>query len=195
MEVGPLARLLVSYAAGRHDVKATVDAALARLQIPPAAFSSTMGRVVARALEGQLMAGWLLEWHDQLTRNIGNGDFAVHDGSRWEPSTWPVDCAGWGAHEAPRGSLGHWVRIKNGAIENYQAVMPTTWNASPRDDRGIRGPYEAALVGTPVADPTRPLEILRTVHSFDPCMACAVHVLDPSGGLVVRVAGEHLAPW
>jgi Ni,Fe-hydrogenase I large subunit len=195
MEVGPLARLLISYAAGRGDVKATLDAALERLHIPLGALSSTLGRVVARAVESQLMAGWLLDWHDQLTTNIASGDLAVHDGSRWEPSTWPADCEGWGAHEAPRGSLGHWVRIKDGAIENYQAVMPTTWNASPRDDRGVRGPYEASLIGTPVADRTRPLEVLRTVHSFDPCMACAVHVLDTSGRVVVRVDGEHLARW
>jgi Ni,Fe-hydrogenase I large subunit len=195
MEVGPLARLLVSYAAGRDDVKTMLDAALKHLHIPLKALSSTLGRVVARALESQLMAGWLLEWHDELSANIGAGDLAVHDGSRWEPSTWPTDCEGWGAHEAPRGSLGHWVRIKHGAIENYQAVMPTTWNASPRDERGVRGPYEASLIGTPVADRARPLEILRTVHSFDPCMACAVHVLDPSGRVVVRVDGEQLSPW
>jgi Ni,Fe-hydrogenase I large subunit len=172
-----------------------LDAALKHLHIPLKALSSTLGRVVARALESQLMAGWLLEWHDELSANIGAGDLAVHDGSRWEPSTWPTDCEGWGAHEAPRGSLGHWVRIKHGAIENYQAVMPTTWNASPRDERGVRGPYEASLIGTPVADRARPLEILRTVHSFDPCMACAVHVLDPSGRVVVRVDGEQLSPW
>jgi hydrogenase large subunit len=195
MEVGPLARLLVSYAAGRPDVKKLIDTALHQLSIPLGALSSTLGRVVARALEGQLMAGWLLEWHDQLVANIGSGDLAVHDGSRWEPSTWPTECEGWGAHEAPRGSLGHWVRIKDGAIENYQAVMPTTWNASPRDARGVRGPYEASLIGAPVAEPQRPLEILRTVHSFDPCMACAVHVLDPNGQLVVRVDGEHPARW
>lgn len=190
MEVGPLARLLVSYAAGRPDIKKTVDDALRTLKLQRADLASTLGRVVARALETQLMSAWLLEWHDESVANVANGDLAVHDGSRWEPSSWPAECEGWGSHEAPRGSLGHWVRIESGAIANYQAVMPTTWNASPRDARGIRGPYEAALLGTPVADPQRPLEILRTVHSFDPCMACAVHVLDPNGGLVVRVEDD-----
>jgi Ni,Fe-hydrogenase I large subunit len=190
MEVGPLARLLVSYAAGRPDIKNVLDGALRTLKLQRADLSSTLGRVVARALETQLMSGWLLEWHDELVANVANGDLAVHDGSRWEPSSWPAECEGWGSHEAPRGSLGHWVRIESGAIANYQAVMPTTWNASPRDARGMRGPYEAALLGTPVADPQRPLEILRTVHSFDPCMACAVHVLDPDGGLVVRVEDD-----
>ena len=190
MEVGPLARLLVSYAAGRADVKRAVDGALHALKLHPSALSSTLGRVVARALETQLMAGWLLEWHDALVDNIARGDWKTHDGRYWEPSTWPAESQGWGSHEAPRGSLGHWIRIKDGAIENYQAVVPTTWNASPRDARGVRGPYEASLVGTPVADPQRPLEILRTVHSFDPCMACAVHVLDPDGRLVVRVEDD-----
>jgi Ni,Fe-hydrogenase I large subunit len=191
MEMGPLARLLVSYAAGRSGIKRTVDAALLALRAEPKALSSTLGRVVARALESGLMAGWLLEWHDQLVANIGRGDIGVHDGTFWEPSSWPAQCEGWGSHEAPRGSLGHWVRIENGVIENYQAVVPTTWNASPRDARGVRGPYEASLVGTPVADAGRPLEILRTLHSFDPCMACAVHVLEPDGSFIVRV----LAGW
>jgi Ni,Fe-hydrogenase I large subunit len=141
------------------------------------------------------MAGWLLDWHDQLVANVAHGDLRIHDGSRWEPSTWPAECEGWGSHEAPRGSLGHWIRIKNAKIENYQAVVPSTWNASPRDAHGVRGPYEASLVGTPVADANRPLEILRTVHSFDPCMACAVHVLDPNGGLIVNVDADRGGGW
>jgi hydrogenase large subunit len=190
MEVGPLARLLVSYGAGRPDVKKTVDAALHSLKLQPAALSSTLGRVVARVLETQLMSNWLLDWHDQLVTNVAHGDLRIHDGSRWDPATWPDECEGWGSHEAPRGSLGHWVRIKNQKIENYQAVVPTTWNASPRDARGQRGPYESSLIGTPVIDANRPLEILRTVHSFDPCMACAVHVLDPNGRLIVNVDAD-----
>ena len=190
MEVGPLARLLVSYASGRTDVKKTVDSALGALKLGPAALSSTMGRVVARVLETQLMIGWLLDWHDAARRQHRARRPARSRRSRWEPSSWPAECEGWGSHEAPRGSLGHWVRIKDGKIANYQCVVPTTWNASPRDAQGVRGPYEASLVGTPVADPNRPLENLRTVHSFDPCMACAVHVLDPSGQLIVNVAGN-----
>jgi hydrogenase large subunit len=191
MEMGPLARLLVSYAAGRPDITKMVDGTVLALNLEPAKLSSTLGRVVARALETGLITEWLLQWHDQLVANIGRGDIAVHDGEFWEPSSWPAECEGWGAHEAPRGSLGHWIRIKNGVIENYQAVVPTTWNASPRDARGVRGPYEESLVGTPVADSERPLEILRTLHSFDPCMACAVHVLDARANIDVRV----LAGW
>lgn len=195
MEVGPLARLIVSYADGRHDVKKVVDDALSALKLQPAALSSTLGRVVARVLETQLMAGWLLEWHDRLVDNIGKGDLRIHDGTRWEPTSWPKECEGWGSHEAPRGSLGHWIRIHDEKIENYQAVVPTTWNASPRDAHGIRGPYEASLIGTPVADANRPIEILRTVHSFDPCMACAVHVLDPNGQLIVNVDADRGGGW
>ena len=161
----------------------------------PAALSSTLVRVVARVLETQLMAAWLLDWHDQLVSNVAHGDLRVHDGSRWDPSTWPAECEGWGSHEAPRGSLGHWIRIKNEQIANYQAVVPTTWNASPRDAQGVRGPYEASLIGTPVVDANRPLEILRTVHSFDPCMACAVHVLDPNGALIVNVDADRGGGW
>ena len=187
MEVGPLARLLVAYASGRGDVRKSVDATLHALNLPPSALFSTLGRVVARGIETQLMVDKLLEWHYELVDNIGRGNLSVHDGTRWDPSTWPADSEGWGPHEGPRGSLGHWMHVKDGAVANYQAVVPTTWNASPRDAKGIPGPYEASLVGTPVADPERPLEILRTVHSFDPCMACAVHVTGPDRKLVVRV--------
>jgi [NiFe] hydrogenase large subunit/hydrogenase large subunit len=109
------------------------------------------------------------------------------DTSRWDPSTWPAEAQGWGSHEAPRGSLGHWVKIKDQKIANYQAVVPSTWNAGPRDQNGQTGPYEASLIGTPVAIPEQPLEILRTVHSFDPCLACAVHVVDATGAEKVRV--------
>ena len=122
-----------------------------------------------------------------LVANIAGGDLTIHNGEKWDPATWPREAAGYGWHNAPRGALGHWVRIRDQKIENYQAVVPSTWNASPRDEKGQRGPYEAALVGTPMADPGRPLEILRTIHSFDPCLACAVHVVDPKGGELVSV--------
>jgi hydrogenase large subunit len=105
-------------------------------------------------------------------------ELRIHDNSKWQPSSWPREAAGAGFHEAPRGALGHWVRIENGIIANYQCVVPSTWNAGPRDADGRRGPYESALVGTPVANPEQPVEILRTVHSFDPCMSCAAHVID-----------------
>ena len=118
---------------------------------------------------------------------MGKGELRIHDGSKWQPDSWPAEAKGAGFHEAPRGSLGHWVHIKDGRIANYQCVVPSTWNAGPRDAAGQLGPYEAALLGTPVANPEQPLEILRTLHSFDPCMACGVHVLDTSGNELVKV--------
>ena len=123
----------------------------------------------------------------ELAANIGSGDLKIHEGSLWDPSTWPAEAMGWGWTEAPRGALGHWIRIKDGKIENYQAIVPSTWNCSPRDASGQPGAYEAALVGTPIADEEQPLEILRTVHSFDPCMACGVHVLNADGQEVVQI--------
>jgi Ni,Fe-hydrogenase I large subunit len=187
MEVGPLARMLVAYASGHAGVKAAVDGVLKSLGVGPAALFSTLGRIAARAIETQLTAAELLAWHDQLVANIKRGDLRIHNGEKWDPATWPKEAQGWGFHEAPRGALGHWVRIKDGAIVNYQCVVPSTWNASPRDGQGQRGPYEASLVGTPVADPSRPVEILRTVHSFDPCMACAVHVTGPAREPITRI--------
>ena len=182
MEVGPLARMLVAYAAGVPEVKQSVGAALKKLGVGPAALYSTLGRVAARALESEIVMSRLEGWLDELERNMNAGDLRIADTSKWDRSSWPSSAQGFGPHEVPRGSLGHWVEIKDGAISNYQAVVPTTWNASPRDTQGQPGPYEQALVDTPVADPTRPLELLRTVHSFDPCLACAVHVLDAERG-------------
>jgi Ni,Fe-hydrogenase I large subunit len=187
MEVGPLARMLVAYAAGHTGVRAAVDGVLKTLGVGPPALFSTLGRIAARAIETQLVAAELLVWHDQLVANIKRGDLRIHDGARWDPATWPKEAQGWGFHEAPRGALGHWVRIRDGAIANYQAVVPSTWNGSPRDAKGQRGAWEAALLGTPVANPSQPVEILRTVHSFDPCMACAVHVVGPAGEPITRV--------
>jgi Ni,Fe-hydrogenase I large subunit len=187
MEVGPLARMLVAYASGHTGVKAAVDGVLKVLGVGPAALFSTLGRIAARAIETQLTAVELLAWHDQLVANIKRGDWKIHNGERWDPATWPKEAQGWGFHEAPRGALGHWVRIKDGAIVNYQCVVPSTWNASPRDAQGQRGPYEASLLGTPVADANQPVEILRTVHSFDPCMACAVHVVGPAREAITRI--------
>jgi Ni,Fe-hydrogenase I large subunit len=118
---------------------------------------------------------------------MGRGELRIHDNDKWDPATWPTWASGAGFHEAPRGALGHWVHINHGRIDRYQCVVPSTWNAGPRDKDGAPGPYEAALVGTPVLDPEQPIEILRTVHSFDPCMACAVHVVDPAGAELSRV--------
>ncbi len=181
MEVGPLARMLVGYASGREDFKQVVDAALSKLGLPLTALFSTLGRTAARGLETQLSAVWLMEEYDRLVANIKAGDTATADTRKWDPSDWPKDCKGYGLSEAPRGALGHWIHIVDRKIENYQAVVPSTWNASPRDASGQVGAYEAALVGTPMADPEQPLEILRTIHSFDPCLACATHVFGPDG--------------
>lgn len=181
MEVGPLARLVVGYAAGQPEIKGIIDGVLKKLNAPATVLFSTLGRIAARALEAQLMANKLEGWVDELDSNMAHGKVSVFNPIRWDPSTWPSTTSGYGWHEAPRGSLGHWVEIDGNAIKNYQAVVPTTWNASPRDAQGQRSPYEAALIKTPVADPTRPLELLRTIHSFDPCIACAVHTVDANG--------------
>ncbi len=178
MEVGPLARMLVAYVSGQPRVKTLVDGVLKALGVGPEALFSTLGRVAARGIETQLLAEKMEEWVDALAANMDAGDYRIHDTSKWEPSSWPAEAMGAGFHEAPRGALAHWVKIGNGLIQNYQCVVPSTWNAGPRDARGRRGPYEEALIGTPVADAERPIEILRTVHSFDPCMACGVHVVD-----------------
>ncbi|MDE3154626.1 MAG: nickel-dependent hydrogenase large subunit [Acidobacteriota bacterium] len=187
MEVGPLARVLVAYASGDQEVKALVDGTLAKLKAPATALFSTLGRVAARALETQVAVNHLEEWIGQLRTNMHSGNLATHNGEKWDPATWPKTARGWGFFEAPRGSLAHWVEIEDQAIKNYQCVVPTTWNAGPRDAKGQRGAYETALLKTPIADPERPLEILRTVHSFDPCLACAVHVLDAHGRTRVHV--------
>lgn len=186
MEVGPLARLLVAYASGQQDVKMLIDATLAKLKAPATALFSTLGRIAARALETQLLANRLSGWVEELGNNLAHGNLRIHNGEKWDPNSWPKTARGFGFFEAPRGSLGHWVEIEDQAIKNYQAVVPSTWNAGPRDARGQRGAYEAALLKTPVADPDRPLELLRTIHSFDPCLACAVHVVDARGHTYAR---------
>ncbi|MFA5354257.1 MAG: nickel-dependent hydrogenase large subunit [Thermodesulfovibrionales bacterium] len=181
MEVGPLSRMLVAYASGHKRVKAVVDSVLQKLGVGAEALFSTLGRVAARGIETLIVAEMLPLWIDELVANIAKGDYKVHNGELWDPSTWPKEAQGYGFHEAPRGALGHWIIIKDGKIANYQCVVPSTWNGSPRDAKGQRGAYEASLIGTPVADPNKPVEILRTVHSFDPCMSCAVHLVDATG--------------
>jgi len=187
MEVGPLARMLVAYVSGHDKVKGLVDTVLGKLGVGAEALFSTLGRVAARGIETQVLVDKIGDWIDELAENMGRGELRIHDSERWDPSTWPADAHGAGFHEAPRGALGHWVHIRKGRIANYQCVVPSTWNAGPRDAGDAPGPYESALVGTPVHDPEQPLEILRTVHSFDPCMACAVHVVDPKGREHARV--------
>jgi Ni,Fe-hydrogenase I large subunit len=187
MEVGPLSRMLVAYASGHEAVKKQVDGALAHLGVGAEALFSTLGRVAARGIETLVLSEKMGEWVDALAANMARRELRIADNSKWEPSTWPEDCTGAGFHEAPRGALGHWVHIRKGRIENYQCVVPSTWNAGPRDAAGRRGPYEEALLGTPVAKPDQPVEILRTIHSFDPCMACGVHVLDAERREIVQV--------
>lgn len=188
MEVGPLARVLVGYARGREDFKAVVDKALKDLDIPVTALFSTLGRTAARGLECVLTAQWGMEYYEELLNNIRNGDTRMADTSKFDPSTWPKTAFGVGHSEAPRGALAHWINIKDEKIENYQLVVPTTWNASPRDHKGDRSAYEAALLDTPVFDDAQPLEIIRTIHSFDPCMACSVHLYDEEGKTISRVS-------
>ncbi len=187
MEVGPLARMLVAYASGHKRVQEVVNFVLKKLDVPAAVLFSTLGRTAARGVETLVTAEMLPVWLGELAANMKKGDYRIHANERWEPSTWPKEAQGYGWHEAPRGALGHWVKIRDGKIDNYQIVVPSTWNGSPRDAKGQRGPYEEALIGTPVADPEQPIEILRTIHSFDPCMACAVHVTDPDGKEVTRI--------
>lgn len=187
MEVGPLARLLVGYGRGNEEIKDLVNGALSHLNVPVDALYSTLGRTAARGIESQLVANWTLEFFDTLMNNIKNGDERMANMEKWDPSTWPSEAKGVGFMEAPRGALGHWIKIKDGKTENYQQVVPSTWNASPRDPKGQRSAYEAALIGTPVSDPELPLEIIRTIHSFDPCIACAVHLYDEHGKHISQV--------
>jgi Ni,Fe-hydrogenase I large subunit len=179
--------MAVAYAAGHPRVRQELDGALATLGLGTQALFSTLGRVIARGVETLLIAEKMQSWIDELEANMLGGRLEIHNGARWDPSAWPAETSGWGSTEAPRGGLSHWVRIKDGRLDHYQAVVPTTWNGSPRDATGRRGPWEEALIGTPVADPAQPLEVLRTVHSFDPCMACAVHLVDGVTGEVTRV--------
>jgi hydrogenase large subunit len=188
MEVGPLARLLVAYGRGNKEVKEIVDKVLSDLQVPVTALFSTLGRTAARGLESILAARWGLEFYDSLIANIKNGDTRMANTAKFEPDTWPDKAVGVGHSEAPRGALAHWINIEDKKIANYQLVVPTTWNASPRDGNGKQSAYEAALMDTPVADEKQPLEIIRTIHSFDPCLACAVHLYDEQGKHISRIA-------
>jgi len=189
MQVGPLAQVLIGYISGHEPTKRWADLALrtasdvAGSTLGPEVLHSTLGRHLARAVRCAVMGELALKhWH-LLVANIGAGDTSI-----FVKPTFPAgEQRGFGVHEAPRGTLSHWVVIRDGKIANYQAVVPSTWNAGPRDGEGRPGPYEASLVGNPVADPARPLEVLRTIHSFDPCLACAIHTLDASGKELSRV--------
>ena len=179
VEVGPLARMVVGYVAGDKRIKGYVDNFLKRSGLPIEVLFSTIGRTAARAIETELMADVMMDWVDELAKNVATGDLSTWSDFDFEEVS--KDTKGVGLAEAPRGALGHWVVIKDGKVKNYQAVVPSTWNAGPRDKDGKLGAYEASLIGTKVANPEEPLEIIRTVHSFDPCIACAVHVVDTKG--------------
>ncbi len=181
-EVGPLARVLVAYGKGHKDIKPLVDKALTQLSIPASALFSTLGRTAARAIETVAVGDALQEWTMELVENIKSGDTKTY-----EPYEIPDSGRGFGLNDVPRGALGHWVDVEDKKIKNYQYVVPSTWNLGPRDGKGQLSPVEEALIGTPVADPKQPLEILRTVHSFDPCIACAVHVIDPHSNQTYKV--------
>jgi hydrogenase large subunit len=189
MQVGPLAQVLVGYVSGHEPTKRWADIALgkvsevAKTKVTPDMLQSTLGRHAARAVRAAVLSELAAKHWQLLVDNIKKGDVRIYN----KPNFPAGEVRGFGFHEAPRGALSHWVVIENGKYKNYQAVVPTTWNASPRDDKSAKGPYEASLVGNPVADAERPLEVLRTVHSFDPCLACAVHTHDPGGREIAKV--------
>ena len=188
MEVGPVARVLVLYAKGDDATRALVDSTLATLGADKRALFSTLGRTAARTLETKLIADKMQTWMDTLMANIKAGNTRTFNEKLWEPSSWPKEARGVGFMEAPRGGLAHYIVIKDEKIDNYQAVVPSTWNAGPRDTQDQAGAYEAALQDNhTLHDPQQPVEILRTIHSFDPCIACAVHLTDEHGEEMLKV--------
>jgi len=189
MQVGPLAQVLVGYALGHEPTKRWADktletaGAIAKVKLTPAVLHSTLGRHAARMIRTCVISELANKHWGLLAANIGKGDTEI-----FNPPTFPKgEQRGFGFHEAPRGTLSHWIVIRDGKIANYQAVVPSTWNAGPRHEKNQPGPYEASLFGNPVANAELPLEVLRTIHSFDPCLACAVHTLDPEGKEIARV--------
>lgn len=207
MEVGPLARYILGHAhalqGNKHCqrvkeqieyaasiINSTFPKALGMMQTQYTAkqlLPTTIGRTLARALEAQYCAEMMRDDYNELVANIKAGDTNTANVEKWDPSTWPRQARGVGTVAAPRGALGHWIRINDGRIENYQCVVPTTWNGSPRDNKGQIGAFEASLMNTPMADPEQPVEILRTLHSFDPCLACSTHILSPGGAELASV--------
>jgi len=179
MELGPLARMVVGFASKDERITKYVSKFLKNSSLPASVLFSTIGRTAARAIETELMCDMVLQWSDELATNAARGDLSTWTDFDFE--TVSKDCKGYGMAEAPRGALGHWIKIKDGRVTNYQAVVPSTWNAAPRDYKGRMGAYESSLIGTKVANVDQPLEILRTIHSFDPCIACAVHIIDTKG--------------
>jgi hydrogenase large subunit len=207
MEVGPLSRYILAYAhalkgnkyASRPKEQLEFSAMMVNSGIPKALglpetqftlkqlLPTTIGRTLARCLEGQYAAELMVDDYNELVANIKAGDTATANVEKWDPASWPKEAKGVGTAAAPRGALAHWIKIKDGKIENYQCVVPTTWNGSPRDHKGQIGAFEASLMNTPMVNPEQPLEILRTLHSFDPCLACSTHVMSPDGQEMAKV--------
>ncbi len=187
MEVGPLARYVVGYAQGHEVITDQVNRTLSALNLPVEALFSTLGRTAARALEAQWAAEMQRYFMDKLIANIKAGDSATANVEKFDPATWPKEVKGVGFTEAPRGALAHWIKIKDTKIDNYQCVVPTTWNGSPRDNEGNIGAFEASLMNTKVERAEEPVEILRTIHSFDPCIACAVHMVGEDGEETMQI--------
>jgi len=183
MEAGALSRMLVAYASGQPTAQRLINSTLAAIGHPgqPQVLLGVIGRIAARALECKMVADAMTGWGVEIIENIKKGDTDVYTSYDM-----PDSAKGIGLWEAPRGALGHWIDVEGKKIKNYQCVVPTTWNVCPRDDNGVRGPIEEALVGTPVADPQKPLEVLRVVHSFDPCLACTVHVIHPESNRIME---------
>lgn len=190
MAVGPNARMMIGYAQGVAPIVERVNAACDQWGLPRdnAFMNSTLGRVYGRALDALINVDMMVSQLDEMVDRIRHGETSTFNPDKWEPSTWPSSCKGVGWVEAPRGSLSHWVRIENGQTINYQAVVPSTWNSSGRDAQGQMGPYEYSLAhggNHPLIDPSRPVEPLRTIHSYDPCQSCAVHLFDVAGNPII----------
>jgi hydrogenase large subunit len=189
MQVGPLAQVLVAFVQGdpltqKWAAKCLeIAGKVAGAKLGPGILQSTLGRIAARCIRAAVMSDLALKHWQLLVENVGKGDTAIFN----EPKFPAGEIRGYGVHEAPRGTLSHWTVVKDGKIQNYQAVVPSTWNAGPRDEKDKVGPYEASLIGNPIADPEKPLEALRTIHSFDPCLACAIHTVDGEGNEIARV--------
>ena len=201
-EVGPLARYIIIYTKAKQGVlgeltwaeKMMVDqieAVSKVLNLQPEVWMTTMvGRTAVRGLEAQLNAEISKFFFDKLIANIKTGDTTVANMAKWDPKSWPKEARGAGLYEAPRGALSHWIVIKDGKTANYQAIVPTTWNSCPRDEKGAHGAYEAAMIDTKVKVPDKPLEILKVVRSFDPCMACATHLYNAKGDKIKVVTTD-----
>ena len=187
MEVGPLARCIVNYAAGNEPVVEMTNRCLKKLNAGTDILFSVVGRTLARSMEAALVSEWMNDFYAQLVKNIKEGDHRMFDGYYWEPKTWPKSTQGYAICEAPRGMVAHYVDIEDKKVKRYQMVVPTTWNGSPRDPKGQRSAFESSLIGVPVHDAAAPLEIIRTIHSFDPCMSCAVHLYTEDGDHIHRL--------